>query len=361
MSGTRLAAFIAQSVAFGLAIAFALVFFFPQLLGRAPVGQGHSYAAAVRAAAPAVVNVYSARRLQTPENGAGSDDATAPREGVSSSLGSGVIVDPGGLILTNQHVVERADEIRVQLADGRIADAQIVGADNPTDLALLRISMDALPVMPMGRSDTLQIGDVVLAIGNPYGLGQTVTQGIVSATGRWQVGLTLIGDFIQTDAAINVGNSGGALVNTRGELVGINIASLEPALLLERSLPEGIGFAIPVNLARGVMDALVAQGRVIRGWLGVNAGDLTEQRALELGLPSSEGIELVYIYPDSPAEQAGLLAHDVITRIDDQLVPFRQSAVNIVARLQPGAQVKLSGFRDGEEFQAIARVVERPE
>jgi len=272
-----------------------------------------------------------------------------------------VIVDPGGLILTNQHVVDRADEIRVQLADGRIANAVVVGVDDPTDLALLRITMESLPVMPMGRSDTLEIGDVVLAIGNPYGLGQTVTQGIVSATGRWQVGLTLIGDFIQTDAAINVGNSGGALVNSRGELVGINIASLEPALLLERSLPEGIGFAIPVNLARGVMDALVSQGRVIRGWLGVNAGDLTEQRALELGLPSNEGIELVYVYPDSPAEQAGLLAQDVITKIDGQPVPFRQSAVNIVARLQPGAQVELTGFRNGQEFQAIARVVERPE
>jgi len=363
VSSARLALFVGQSVAVGLAAAFVLVLFFPGLLPRPqdPGAQLHSYAAAVRAAAPAVVNVYSARRLQPGSSPLPERDPPPAQGEVASSLGSGVIVDARGYILTNQHVVDRADQIRVQLADGRIADARVVGADNPTDLALLKIDLGGLPVMAMGRSDTLQIGDVVLAIGNPYGLGQTVTQGIVSATGRWQVGLTLIGDFIQTDAAINVGNSGGALVNARGELVGINIATLEPALLLERSLPEGIGFAIPVNLARGVMDQLIAQGRVIRGWLGVNADDITAERALELGLPSGEGIELVYVYPDSPASEAGLAAEDVITRIDGQPVPFRQSAVNIVARLQPGKEVSLSGFRQGKEFTATARVVERPE
>jgi serine protease DegS len=350
--------FILQSAALGLATAFVVLYFFPDLV-LPTSNSGHltaSYSTAVKAAAPAVVNIYALRRVP-----AAPADEEQSASTLNNNLGSGVIVDAAGYILTNYHVIDGAESISVQLADGRTLASQVVGTDRPTDLALLRIPLDDLPAIKLGRSDTLEIGDVVLAIGNPYGLGQTVTQGIVSATGRWQLGLTLIGDFIQTDAAINLGNSGGALINSRGELVGINIATLEPALALERSLPEGIGFAIPVNLARGVMEQLRTRGRVIRGWLGVDAVDLTQARARELNLELTHGIELRYVFPDSPAAAAGLKARDVITEINDQPILVRQSAVNIVAGLKPGSTVELAGIRDGAPFRTQARVEERAE
>lgn len=358
MKNLRPIGFILQSAAVGLAVAFAVLYFLPEYIlpGSGPGGSPTSYSGAVKSAAPAVVNIYALRRLPVLP---GAGDATG--SGLSNNLGSGVIVDSTGYILTNFHVIDGAEKITVQLADGRSLSPEVIGTDRPTDLALLRIPLDGLPAIRLGRSDTLEIGDVVLAIGNPYGLGQTVTQGIVSATGRWQLGLTLIGDFIQTDAAINLGNSGGALINTRGELVGINIATLEPALALEQILPEGIGFAIPVNLARGVMQQLKARGRVIRGWLGVDAVDLDPARAKALKLESANGIELRYVYEDSPAAAAGLQAQDVLTEINGQPILVRQSAVNIVAALQPGSTIELVGIRAGKSFHASTQLVERPE
>ncbi len=200
------------------------------------------------------------------------------RQRVEGSLGSGVIVDGAGHIITNHHVIQGADEIRVQLADGRIAMPEIVGMDPDTDLAILRVPIKDPPVMPMGRSDELRAGDVVLAIGNPFGLSQTVTQGIVSATGRGRLGVTDFEDFIQTDAAINFGNSGGALINTQGELIGINTA-----VLAQNLGTDGISFAIPVNMVRGVMDQILAHGRVRRGWLGVESEEVPRATAAALG------------------------------------------------------------------------------
>ena len=293
-----LAGFLLRAVVVGLAIAFLLVWWKPALLGASSAeGVSHAPAAAlsgaprtvvvmqsfadsVARAAPAVVNIYTARvvterRQAPPLDQLFGEYWPSYRQRVERSLGSGVIVDAKGTIVTNQHVIAGADSIRVQLSDGRIAEATVVGQDPDTDIAVLHLSIGDLPVMPMGRSDTLRVGDIVLAIGNPYGLSQTVTQGIVSATGRGQLGLATFENFIQTDAAINLGNSGGALIDAHGDLVGINTA------VLNRSYggPEGIGFAIPVNLVRGVMEQILAHGHVVRGWLGFVPQDLTPELA----------------------------------------------------------------------------------
>ena len=228
-----------------------------------------SYSAAVRIAAPAVVNLYVTRVATEPVLRSFLEDpfgefAPRYRRRVEQSLGSGVILDPSGQIVTNHHVIDDAAAIRVQLADGRSAQADIIGRDPDTDLAVLKIDLPDLPSIRLGRSDALSVGDVVLAIGNPIGLAQTVTQGIVSATGRDQLGIATFENFIQTDAPINPGNSGGALVNTRGELIGVNTAIIAKSLGV-----EGIGFAIPVNLVRGVVNEIVTRGKVLRGWIGV--------------------------------------------------------------------------------------------
>jgi serine protease DegS len=275
----RSVAFAAQSVAAGLALAFIAVLIRPDLVNvGAPTEPSSppSYATAVRASAPAVANVYTQRNVSPAANPFG----ITLRRG---ELGSAVVVGADGYLVTNWHVIRDADEIHVQLADGRAAEARLVGADPETELALLKIELDDLPTIAMGRSDNLQVGDVVLAIGNSLGLSQTVTMGIVSATGRGQLGVTTFEDFIQTDAAINQGNSGGALVNTRGELIGINTAVLS-GTQRDRTIPEGIGFAIPVNMVRGVMTQLIEHGRVIRGYLGVDTRDLPVNQASVLGL-----------------------------------------------------------------------------
>ena len=260
--------FLLRAAVVGLAIAFLLVWWRPALLGavtahapiagpaagRAPVVM-QSFADAVARAAPAVVNIYTARLVTeraptAPIDQLFGDFWPSYRQRVERSLGSGVIVDAKGTIVTNHHVISGADSIMAQLADGRIAEATLIGSDPDTDIAILHLSIGNLPVMPLGRSDTLRVGDIALAIGNPYGLSQTVTQGIVSATGRGQLGIVAFENFIQTDAAINLGNSGGALIDAYGDLVGINTAVLNRAY----GGPEGIGFAIPVNLVRGVME-----------------------------------------------------------------------------------------------------------
>jgi serine protease DegS len=271
------------------------------------------------------------------------------------SLGSGVIMDAEGYVITNDHVIDGVENVQVFLTDGRAATAVIVGSDPDTDLALLKIVLEGLPTIPLGRSDTLQVGDIVLAIGNPFSIGQTVTQGIVSGTRRGQLGLSPFENFIQTDAAINLGNSGGALINAAGQLVGINTAFFS-----RRLDSEGIGFAIPVNLVRGVMRDLIDHGRVIRGWLGVGTETLTPDQADALGLDEGFGIILTSVQADSPADRAGLRPADVITYIDDKPVVVWQDALRLIARMEPGARVTLTGNRLGQEFQVVAEVAERP-
>ncbi|HEY2418592.1 MAG TPA: trypsin-like peptidase domain-containing protein, partial [Steroidobacteraceae bacterium] len=272
--------------------------------------------------------------------------------------GSGVIVDAAGHIITNNHVIANADTIMVTLADGRVTRAVVVGRDPDTDLALLSIKLKQLPVMPLGRSDQLQVGDGVLAIGNPLGLSQTVTHGIVSATGRSQLGVATFEDFIQTDAAINAGNSGGALINTLGELIGINTAVLGKNNGGDISV-EGISFAIPVNLARGVMDEILDHGRVIRGWTGVVPEDVGDEQAQQLGLPRG-GVVITNMYRSSPAVDAGLRIGDVITTVDGKSVHSAQEALAQIAAKKPGSRVRLHVMRGHSELDATLAVTERP-
>ncbi|HTV97205.1 MAG TPA: trypsin-like peptidase domain-containing protein [Steroidobacteraceae bacterium] len=375
LQNTRiLATFLLRAAVIGLAGAFLIVWWKPALLGapassasaaaapgpqRAPVVM-QSFADAVARAAPAVVNIYTARvvteqRQAAPLDQLFGDYWPSYRQRVERSLGSGVIVDAKGTIVTNQHVIAGADSIRVQLADGRIAEATVVGQDPDTDLAILRLSIGNLPVMPMGRSDTLRVGDIVLAIGNPYGLSQTVTQGIVSATGRGQLGLATFENFIQTDAAINLGNSGGALIDAHGDLVGINTAVLNRAY----GGPEGIGFAIPVNLVRGVMEQILTKGHVVRGWLGFVPQDLSQEQAAQLGIASG-GVTVVNILVRSPAFDAGVRPGDLITELDGAPVRSSQDLVSKLAQLKPGSEVELAGRHGQQPYTVKLPVSERP-
>ncbi|MGB6353353.1 MAG: trypsin-like peptidase domain-containing protein [Steroidobacteraceae bacterium] len=368
-----LVGFLIRAAVVGLAAAFLMVWWKPALLGkpsmpvqaaptvysRPPVVM-QSFADAVARAAPAVVNIYTARvvteRAQPPAlNQLFGDFWPSYRQRVERSLGSGVIVNDAGTIVTNQHVIAGADSIRVQLADGRIADATVVGQDPDTDIAILHLGIGKLPVMPLGRSDTLRVGDIVLAIGNPYGLSQTVTQGIVSATGRGQLGLATFENFIQTDAAINLGNSGGALIDAHGDLVGINTA------VLNRSYggPEGIGFAIPVNLVRGVMEQILKRGHVVRGWLGFVPQDLTDEQAAQLGIAGG-GVTVMNILVRSQAYESGVRPGDLITGVRNEPVRSAQDLVSRVAALPPGAVVELDGRHGREAYKVSLKVLERP-
>ena len=341
--------FLIQSAVVGLAAAFVVVYLFPGLL---PAGHplrdrssgADSYATAVAATAPAVVNLVG-----RPAAPAGFADSQS-----SGSLGSAVVMNGDGYVITNHHVIAGMRDLQVVLVDGRTAAATLVGTDPDTDIALLKVELPDLPRIRIGRSDQLRVGDVVLAIGNPFSIGQTVTQGIVSGTGRGQLGLSQFENFIQTDAAINVGNSGGALVNAQGELVGINTAFFS-----RRLDSEGIGFAIPVNLVRGVMQDLLAHGRVIRGWLGVSTQTLTPDQARALGLQEPYGIILTTIQPDSPADRAGLRPNDVITHVNDEPVVVWQDALRSIAAMRPGTRVTLTGSRLGQPFKVEAEVTER--
>ena len=279
----------------------------------------------------------------------------AVRQRVEGSLGSGVIVDGAGHIITNHHVVQGADEIRVQLADGRIATPEIVGMDPDTDLAILRVPIKDPPVMPMGRSDELRAGDVVLAIGNPFGLSQTVTQGIVSATGRGRLGVTDFEDFIQTDAAINFGNSGGALINTQGELIGINTA-----VLAQNLGTDGISFAIPVNMVRGVMDQILAHGRVRRGWLGVQSEEVPRATAAALGIDPPAALRISNVTPHGPAALVGLRRDDLVTHLNGQPILNAQEALNRVAAMAPGSSLNIQARRGAQRLTFKATLEERP-
>ena len=373
--------FLVRAVIVGLAAAFLLVWWKPALLGAAPTRPAAltvspaapltaaplrpavmtSFADAVARAAPAVVNIYTARvvteRTQTaPLDQLFGDYWPSYRQRVERSLGSGVIVDAAGTIVTNQHVIAGADSIRVQLSDGRIAEATVTGQDPDTDIAILHLSIRNLPIMPVGRSDTLRVGDIVLAIGNPYGLSQTVTQGIVSATGRGQLGLATFENFIQTDAAINLGNSGGALIDANGDLVGINTAVLNRA----SGGPEGIGFAIPVNLVRGVTEQILSQGHVVRGWLGFVPEDVSPEQSAQLGLGADGGVTVVNIMVKSSAFEAGVRPGDLITGLNGTAVHSSQDLVSRVAALKPGANVELDGRHAGRPFRLSLKVIERP-
>ncbi|MEO8018325.1 MAG: trypsin-like peptidase domain-containing protein [Pseudomonadota bacterium] len=386
----RFLAFISVSAIVGLAAAFIVVMVRPELITRhtsapvpapnpqdtarakpvSPVVQSpaiensphgvNSYAEAVERAAPAVVNIYTARLVTEKIQPSAIEELFGDaqpryRQRLEQSLGSGVIVDNAAHVITNHHVIAQAQLIRAQLADGRIADAKIVGRDPDTDLAVLQLDLKKdVPIMPLGHSDRLRVGDVVLAIGNPVGLSQTVTQGIVSATGRGQLGVATFENFIQTDAPINVGNSGGALINASGELIGINTAVLAKNLGV-----EGIGFAIPVNLVRGVMSEILTKGRVVRGWIGIVPVDVDQFEARRFNLPQS-GVVVQNLYIGSPAAAAGIELRDVILTVNGKAVSSAQETLTRIASAKPGGKITMTGIRGTGRFDSVVQVGERP-
>lgn len=326
----------------------------------------NSYAPVVSRVAPAVVTIRANRRVRAPEQFPFADDpffrglfgnrgSQPPQETLQRALGSGVIVTPDGYILTNHHVIDGAEEIKVDLNDGRTLDARVIGSDSPSDIAVLKISASGLPYLTPGDSDKVQVGDVALAIGNPLGIGQTVTMGIISAKGRSGPGLGsgTFEDFLQTDAPINQGNSGGALVNTTGELIGIN-----SQILSSGGGNIGIGFAIPSNMARGVMDQLVKNGKVRRGQLGITVTRVTSDLAQSLGMSETRGVIVNSVRSGSAAERAGIHQGDVITAINDTTVNETNAFRNRVASNPPGSQVTLTVLRDNREQKIQATLGE---
>ena len=345
--------FLSQSIVAGLAVAFVVVLVRPDLLPSLRLleaGAPASYADAVEASAPSVVTVIS-RRLVPGDP----DPSGRTRFRINTSFASAVIIDPEGFLVTNWHVVADAAEIQVELGDGGFVAPEVVGLDAETDLALLKIDGRPLPAIRLGTSRRLRIGDVVLAIGNPYGLTRSVTQGIVSATGRAALELATFEDFIQTDAAINTGNSGGALVNTSGELVGINTA-----ILTQDIATEGIGFAIPVDLVRGVVEELKKHGRVVRGYLGLIPDDLTVAERAQIGLENDRGILVVEVYEGGPAERAGLRVNDIILSINGEPILQERQALLIAASTKPGDEIDVVAWRVGEVFRTTVIATERP-
>ncbi|MGC6372603.1 Do family serine endopeptidase AlgW [Pseudomonas sp. K2I15] len=361
----------------GVLIAMLIIQRYPQLVGlptldvnlqQAPqtsaVVQGPvTYADAVVIAAPAVVNLYTTKVINKPAHPLFEDpqfrrffgDNSPKQRRMESSLGSGVIMSPEGYILTNNHVTTGADQIVVALRDGRETLARVVGSDPETDLAVLKIDLKSLPSITIGRSEGLRVGDVALAIGNPFGVGQTVTMGIISATGRNQLGLNSYEDFIQTDAAINPGNSGGALVDANGNLTGINTA-----IFSKSGGSQGIGFAIPVKLATEVMKSIIEHGQVIRGWLGIEVQPLTKELAESFGLTGRPGIVVAGIFRDGPAQKAGLQLGDVILSIDGEPAGDGRKSMNQVARIKPTDKVAIQVMRNGKEIKLQAEVGLRP-
>lgn len=377
-------AFVARFVILGLAIAFVISLVWPGVGDRlrthlgfsqapasstapsasSPGNAPFSYADAVAKAAPSVVNIYAnkviteqaVRMFTDPlmqQLFGGTPVGTVKRR--EQNLGSGVIVSADGYVLTNNHVIANADDIQILLYDGRVAKAKLVGADEETDLAVLKI-VDAgnLPVIHMADPKKLRVGDVVLAIGNPLNLNQTVTMGIISAIGR-QLSNSSPEDFIQTDAAINLGNSGGALVNSNGDLVGINTL-----LIGKAANAEGIGFAIPVDTATNVLRQLIATGHVIRGWLGANYGFVPV--AADSGLPAAaaRGAQVTDVYASGPAAAAGIQPHDILLRLGEDDIRDPADLSRHEAALKPGSHVEVSGLRNGVPFHVMVNVVQRP-
>lgn len=374
----RLWLIFAQTVTVCLGILFIVTTLRPQWLqagGPAPAvpvaASGPStgalvqtYASAVARAAPAVVNVYTAKHVDVPlvplpaDPGLNQLFRQLPgftRRQTTTSLGSGVIVRADGYILTNYHVIEAADAIEVALRDGRKAGARVVGADPESDLAVLKIDLDKLPAIAFNGDHQVQVGDVVLAIGNPFGVGQTTTMGIVSALGRNRLGINIYENFIQTDAAINPGNSGGALIDPSGELVGINTA-----IYSESGGSLGIGFAIPAGAAHQIMDEIIEHGTVTRGWLGIEPQDITPDLARAFRLKSDEGVIIARVLRDGPAARSGVRVGDIVRSLDGHAVMDSVDMLNQIAPLKQGESAKLGLQRDGESLTVTVQVGVRP-
>ncbi|MEW6331713.1 MAG: Do family serine endopeptidase [Pseudomonadota bacterium] len=383
MNPRQILSYLAQAIVLGLAIAFVVLYFRPDIAGlndaatveirqaapetsQRPAGGPYSYAAAVDRASPAVVNINTAKVVTVRPHPffddpvfrqffGGGENLITPRKRVESSLGSGVIMSERGYILTNHHVIRGADAIQVSLQDGRMVQAKVVGSDPETDVAVLKIDLPRLPVMTLGHSDSLRVGDVVLAIGNPFGVGQTVTMGIVSATGRNKLGINTFENFIQTDAAINPGNSGGALIDAEGNLVGINTA-----IFSRSGGNQGIGFAIPTSLAQNVMQEIIEHGRPLRGWLGIEAQMITPQIARALELKDTAGVVVVGVVRGGPAHRAGLQPGDVLVAIDGRKIAEAREALLSISGHKPGSRVSMEILREGKSMTLEATAIERP-
>ncbi|MDD5250094.1 MAG: Do family serine endopeptidase [Rhodocyclaceae bacterium] len=325
--------------------------------------RGVSYAEAAKKAVPAVVHIFTSQEVKTPHPFLNDPlfrhffgDRFGDQPQRQSGLGSGVVVSADGYILTNFHVVEGADEIEVASNDGRKFKAKVVGADPESDLAVLKIHADAkLPTITFAQSDSLRVGDVVLAIGNPFGVGQTVTSGIVSALGRSHLGINTFENFIQTDAAINPGNSGGALVDSDGVLVGINTA-----IYSQTGGSMGIGFAIPVSLARNVMEQIIKNGSVTRGWIGVEVQEISPELAESFRLPGTEGAIIAGVMRGSPADKAGIVPGDVLLAVAGKPVKDAQTMLDLIASLTPGQPAKFSIRRGGKDIELAGIIGKRP-
>src|SRR5579864_1594268 len=324
-----------------------------------------SYADAAHKAMPAVVNVFSSKDGSLPPDPRAKDplfryffgdkNNRKQHEQPAANLGSGVIVSPEGYILTNQHVVDGADQIEIALADGRTTNAKVIGVDPETDLAVLKVNMTNLPTITLGRMDQTRVGDVVLAIGNPFGVGQTVTMGIVSALGRNHLGINTFENFIQTDAAINPGNSGGALVDAQGNLLGINTA------IYSRSGGSlGIGFAIPVSTARSVLDSIITTGTVTRGWIGVEPQDVTPEIAESFGLDQKSGAIVAGVLQGGPADKAGVKPGDILLSVNGEDITDTTRLLNVIAQIKPGTDAKVHLVRKNKEMDLDVMIGKRP-
>jgi serine protease DegQ len=375
----RLWLIFAQTATIAVALLFVVSTFRPEWLpaksspvlpqqnvasGTVPASRAaSSYNDAVQRATPSVVNIFTSKEIRTPRHPLLNDpifrrffgDQLPDEAQRASSLGSGVIVSTSGYVLTNHHVVEAADEIEVALADGKKLLAKVVGNDPETDIAVLRVDAENLHAINFGSSDTLRVGDVVLAIGNPFGVGQTVTSGIVSALGRTGLGINTFENFIQTDAAINPGNSGGALIDASGNLIGINTA------IFSRSGGSmGIGFAIPVSTAHMVLEQIVKSGSVTRGWIGVEVQEITGPVAESFKLGSTRGALIAGVLRGGPADKAGVKPGDVLFEIEGKPVSDPSAMLNLVAALAPGAAAKMKLKRQGQDVDANVTVGRRP-
>jgi len=375
----RLWLIFAQAATIAVAVLFVVSTFRPEWLparstaqlpvvqNAAPSAQAavrtSSYSDAVQRATPSVVNIFTSKEVRAPRHPLLNDpifrrffgDQLPDEAQRASSLGSGVIVSTSGYVLTNHHVVEAADEIEVALADGKKLLAKLVGNDPETDIAVLRVNSENLPAISFGSSETLRVGDVVLAIGNPFGVGQTVTSGIVSALGRTGLGINTFENFIQTDAAINPGNSGGALIDAAGNLVGINTA------IFSRSGGSmGIGFAIPVSTAKMVLEQIVKSGSVTRGWIGVEVQEITPPVAESFKLGSTRGALIAGVLRGGPADKAGVKPGDVLVEVQGKPVADPAGMLNLIAALAPGQSAKVKLKRQGQDVDATVTVGRRP-
>lgn len=372
----------AQAVTISVAVLFVVTTLKPEWLGRrqevvalqevaAPASASGgterpaaSYSEAARRALPSVLHIYTSKEMRLPRHPVFDDPVFQrffgeryPNQAQKQSgLGSGVIVSADGYILTNNHVVEAADEIQVALNDGRRFKARLVGSDPDSDLAVLHISAGTkLPAITIAANEALHVGDVVLAIGNPFGVGQTVTMGIVSALGRSHLGINTFENFIQTDAAINPGNSGGALVDSNGNLVGINTA-----IYSQSGGSLGIGFAIPMSLAKNIMEQIIKNGTVIRGWIGVEVQEITPELAESFGLSIKQGTIIAGVMRGSPADRAGVQPGDILLSVSGKPVKDAHTMIETIAALSPGQQAELRIVRDQREYAVPVEVGKRP-